>query len=314
MLQNDFERWSEEYFSEIARQCGILIQESAPSESNLAHYWPIGSSLATFATQSAHSDAPPQDGRASLSAQSGNGAIITPMRRFPPPWTIEEQPGPQEGRRNVVQEFITEDDLDTFEEWLTSQALDGTMMTPDVLAMWRRNFDEGRERSLATPKARLRNLRPDEHQYAVAVREGFDLWVTLWVKRSRKGEFFVMVPRGDRAWDPHTSYHLDGTLHGKSFGHTYPPKQLQPLTGTFRGTEHLGAHGGHGPKRVGAKCDPSAFSGVVEVPADALPRDGTVVVDLVEPGCDPISWPFTRPVVTEVFRDFVPWVVIRVGV
>ncbi len=38
----------------------------------------------------AQSDAPPQDGRASLSAQSGNGAIITPMRRFPPPCTIEE--------------------------------------------------------------------------------------------------------------------------------------------------------------------------------------------------------------------------------
>jgi hypothetical protein len=35
-------------------------------------------------------DARPQDGWASLSAQSGNGAIITPMRRFPPPWTIEE--------------------------------------------------------------------------------------------------------------------------------------------------------------------------------------------------------------------------------
>ena len=39
VLQNDFERWSEEYFSEIARQCGILIQEPAPSDSNLAHYW-----------------------------------------------------------------------------------------------------------------------------------------------------------------------------------------------------------------------------------------------------------------------------------
>ena len=38
----------------------------------------------------AHSDAPPQDGRASLSVQSGNGAIITPMRRFPPPWATEE--------------------------------------------------------------------------------------------------------------------------------------------------------------------------------------------------------------------------------
>ncbi len=31
-----------------------------------------------------------RDGRASLSAQSGNGAINTPMRRFPPPWTIVE--------------------------------------------------------------------------------------------------------------------------------------------------------------------------------------------------------------------------------
>jgi hypothetical protein len=38
----------------------------------------------------AHSDAPPQDGRASLSAQSGNGAIITPCAASRRPWTIEE--------------------------------------------------------------------------------------------------------------------------------------------------------------------------------------------------------------------------------
>jgi hypothetical protein len=42
------------------------------------------------------------------------------------------------------------------------------------------------------------------------------------------------------------------------------PQRRQPLSGVFRGTEHLGAHGGHdGPKRVGAVCDPTAFSGVV---------------------------------------------------
>jgi hypothetical protein len=41
-------------------------------------------------TRLAHRDAPLQDGGASLSAQSGNGAIITPMRRFPPPWTLDE--------------------------------------------------------------------------------------------------------------------------------------------------------------------------------------------------------------------------------
>jgi hypothetical protein len=89
VLQNDFERWSEEHFSEIARQCGILIQESAPSESNLAHYWPIGSSLATFATQSALSDALPHDGRASLSAQSGNGAIMLHAISAPLPAAVD---------------------------------------------------------------------------------------------------------------------------------------------------------------------------------------------------------------------------------
>ncbi len=52
------------------------------------------------------SDAPPQDGRASLSAQSGNGAIITPMRRFPPPWTVEEH----------AESFIVKD-LVELEKW-----------------------------------------------------------------------------------------------------------------------------------------------------------------------------------------------------
>ncbi len=50
----------------------------------------VKKTLANSEPHMALSDAPPQDGRASLSAQSGNGAIITPLRRFPPPWTIEE--------------------------------------------------------------------------------------------------------------------------------------------------------------------------------------------------------------------------------
>jgi hypothetical protein len=34
---------------------------------------------------------------------------------------------------------------------------------------------------------------PGEHRYAVAVEEGSDLWLTLWVKRSPDGEFFVVL-------------------------------------------------------------------------------------------------------------------------
>jgi hypothetical protein len=181
--------------------------------------------------------------------------------------------------------------------------------------MWRSLFDEVRQRSLANPKVGLMKLRPvpGGYRYAVAVREGSDLWLTLWVRRSLKGEYFVMVPRADRDWDPHTSYHLDGTFHSKSFGHKSPLnlRKRQPLAVAFRGTEHLGAYAGHGPKGVGAVCDPTKFSGVMEVPTGVLgPRDGSVVVDLVEPGCEPLFWP-GRHIARQEFRDVVPWIVIR---
>ena len=60
-----------------------------------------------------------------------------------------------------------------------------------------------------------------------------------------------------------------------------------------------------------AKSDPAGFSGVVEVAPDVLgPRDGSVVVDLVEPNREPLDW--LNVVQKEVFRDTVPWIVIRV--
>jgi hypothetical protein len=216
-----------------------------------------------------------------------------------------------------MQDFISEDDLDTFEGWLRYQALDLTTATADERAFWRSTFDEARERASATPKVGLMKLRmvPGEYRYAVAVREGSDLWLTLWVRRSPKGEFFVMLPRSDHGWNPHASYHLDGTFHSKTFNDKKmgPPQKRQPLTGTFRGTEHLGGYGGHAPKAVGAICDPAAFSGIVEVPPGLLgPRHGMVVVDVVEPGCEPLSWPFTVAR-QEVFHDLVPWLVIRIG-
>jgi hypothetical protein len=214
-------------------------------------------------------------------------------------------------------EFISEDDLSTFEGWLKYQGIDEAVATPDELKMWRGIFNEARQRVLTSPKVGPMKLQPvpGEHRYAVAVRDGSDLWLTLWVRRSRKGEFFVMVPRGDTDWDPHTSYHLDGTLHMKSYGAKFgQPKKLQALTGPFRGKEHLGPYSGYGPKGVGAICDPTAFSGIVEVASDVLgPRHGVVVVDLIEPGCKPMWWPFVHAAREEVFRDILPWVVIRVG-
>jgi len=216
-----------------------------------------------------------------------------------------------------VQKFIGEDDLKTFEGWLRYQVVDAATATPEELETWRSIFEDVRRRSATTPKVGLMKLQPvlGEHRYAVAVQEGSDLWLTLWVRRSRKGAFFVMRPSGDQDWDSHTSYHLNGNLHMKSRGRkALRPQKRQPLTGEFRGSEDLGFYAGYAPKGVGAICDPTAFSGVVAVAPGVLgPRHGGVKVDLVEPGHEPMEFPWTQMVTRQVFCDILPWVVITVG-
>jgi hypothetical protein len=187
-----------------------------------------------------------------------------------------------------VQRFISEDDLASFESWLEYQAVDAAALTPDQLSVWRNMYDAGRAHASSQMKIgrmKLPALLAGEFRYAVALREGVDLWLTLWVRRSRKNEFFVMIPRGTEGCDPHTSYHLDGTVHAKSYGQKFTsPMKRQPLTGAFKGTVHLGSYAGHAPKSEGAICDATDFSGIVEVPPGVLgPRHGAITVDLLEP-------------------------------
>lgn len=216
-----------------------------------------------------------------------------------------------------MDEFISEDGLNTFEGWSRYQAINLSTLTEEQLATWRGFFDEARRRSEANPKVGLMKLQPvpGEFKYAVAVREGDGLWLVLWVRRSPKGEFFVMKPIGDREWDPHTSYHLNGNVHMKSHDRkVLPPRKRQPLTGVFRGCEPIFMYGGYAPKGVGAVCDLTVFTGVVEVaPGIFGPRDGTVAVDLVEPGHMPTDYTQSGEIVTQkVFLEVTPNVVITV--
>jgi hypothetical protein len=213
-------------------------------------------------------------------------------------------------------DFTDEDHLKTFDGWLKYQAIDTAAMTPEDLARWRRAFDDIQARVAATPKVGRMKLQPlpsGAYRYAVAVEDGADLWLVLWVSRSRKGEFFVMIPRSDRAWNVHTSYHLDGRRHMKSFGQKFGVQQRQPLTGIFKGTEELGTHWGYGAKSVGAICDASAFSGVVKVAPGVLgPRDGAITVDIVEPSTERLAPSWGEIICRRQFRDVTPWVVITV--
>ena len=153
-----------------------------------------------------------------------------------------------------------------------------------------------------------------EYWYAVAVREGADLQLVVSVKRNSKGEFFVLVPHPNGKWDAHLSYHLDGKLHIKT--HTQRPTpavQRQPLTGQFRGTEHLGKFN---VKVSEVICDPNKFTEVMELPADELaPRDSFVAVDLVAPGGKPMPEEELLGKIAreKVFDDTDPQIVIRIG-
>lgn len=216
-----------------------------------------------------------------------------------------------------MNEFISEDDLQAFEGWLKYQAVDTSMMTMEELASWRRCFEETQQQRAASPKVGLMDLKtvPGEYKYAVAVRESTDLWLVLWVRRNRKGEYFVLKPMGDKDWNLHSSYHLDGTRHNKSFGRKdLPPQKLQPLTGPFQGTMEFPQMWGFTPKGTGAICNPAAFSGIVEVAPGVLgPREGCVGVFLVEPGIEPPDYTWAYEIVTQtVFRDVSPHVVVAV--
>ena len=215
-------------------------------------------------------------------------------------------------------QFISEHDVKTFEGWLKYQAIDPASLTAAELATWRSLYEATRELADAQPQIGLMRLKPmkaGERRIGVAVREGPELWLTLWARRSHRGEWFVMVPRGTQGWDPHTSYHLDGTLHVKSYGQKFSTlEKRQPLTGDFKGAVHLGAYAGHAPKSEGAICHPGAFTAVVEVPSGLLgPRHGQVTVDLVEPGCNPHEHVWTEIHTREVLKDAIPWVIITVG-
>ena len=52
--------------------------------------------------------------------------------------------------------------------------------------------------------------RMSKYLYAVAAREGGDLWLVLRVKYNPQSGFYVLVPHPERKWDAHVSYHSSG--------------------------------------------------------------------------------------------------------
>ncbi len=214
-----------------------------------------------------------------------------------------------------VLDYIGEDDLDTYEGWLKFQGLDLSTLTEEEAAGLRELFETAvKARATACKVGRMKLKRPGQSTYAIAIRDGGDLWLALWIKRSMKPEYFIFHPTADGNWNPHSSLHKDGTFHLKSHDIvTIPPRHKQP-PGSIKGSEDLGAYGGFAPKAVGAVCEPADFTGVFEAPPGILgPRNGMVTVDLIEPGsgAEPLSHP-AEEVARHLFSDAAPHVLVRI--
>jgi hypothetical protein len=130
-----------------------------------------------------------------------------------------------------------------------------------------------------------------ERMFAVAIRDGQDLFLWLRIRRSKRGEVFCMLPTGSEdklKWNRHLSYHKNGNVHYKSLG-----KKRFSLTGQkpdadIRGTTPPFAWDirSDSLQDFGVICNPKEFCDVMEVPAalisPANPRDTFVSVQLTE--------------------------------
>jgi hypothetical protein len=208
-------------------------------------------------------------------------------------------------------------DLDTFDGWLKHQGFVVEGTPEELVIRWRAEFESGKARRVAARSAVFFNqpCPAGEYRYAVAIEDGADLRLALVVRRSRKGEYFVLMPR-DGDWNPHASYHLDGRSHQKSYNQVLVPKARQRLD-QFKGTEHLGMFMGFG---TGAApiCNPANFTSVLEVPPGILESmHGCVLIDLVDADTppNPIRRQNHGQKITheETYRDGSPWVVISVA-
>lgn len=152
--------------------------------------------------------------------------------------------------------------------------------------------------------------------FAVAVRDGSDLFLFLSVCRTPSGDVYVNFPRDCKPdWKPHSSYHASGQHHQKSFGHKAIVRKGPKPDSTFSGAQNVVTTGiaADEPRAIHSPCPAGDFEGVFEIPISDLSRDKyrtMISVDITEPDGQPITTPGSTVVRQAVFRDAVPWILV----
>jgi hypothetical protein len=150
--------------------------------------------------------------------------------------------------------------------------------------------------------------------YAIAVRDK-KLYLVLRLTRNTKGEIFVMFPREDKDWDPHTSAHRDGTVHHKYFDHKSVVRKPREAGGPFNETVTLLTTGfaSDQPRKIDVVCETDQFSEVFEIPVSDLRPEKyrtNIQIDLLPPGGQPNIPHGVKIIRQETYQDAVPWIIV----
>jgi hypothetical protein len=155
-----------------------------------------------------------------------------------------------------------------------------------------------------------------KRMFAVAVRDGADLFLVLSICRGPQGDVYVNFPRDHEPdWKPHSSYHASGQHHQKSFGHKALVHHRQKPNANFSGTENVVTTGIalDEPRAINKPCDVADFQEVFEIPLSELRPEQyrtLVSVDMTEPSGQPIITPGATVIRQAVFKDAVPWILV----
>jgi hypothetical protein len=150
--------------------------------------------------------------------------------------------------------------------------------------------------------------------FAVAVRDGADLFLWIRIRRAASGIYYVFATGREeesewKNWNPHGSYHKNGRFHHKSFDQKpLPQEQHQKPDASFQGTKQMVTRpiSSEEPRLVGVICDPTKFDEVMEVPVSMIsPKK-------YEPGGQPIITPGGQILLQHAFDDAVPWILVTV--
>jgi hypothetical protein len=158
--------------------------------------------------------------------------------------------------------------------------------------------------------------RNQKRMYAIAVRDGNELFLFLSICRAPQGDVYVNFPRDHKPnWKPHSSYHASGQHHQKSFGQKTIERHRQKPDANFRSTENVVTTGiaSDEPRAINVPCQTSDFQEVFEIPVSELrpERYRTMIsVDITEAGGKSIVTPGARVVRQAMFQDAIPWILV----